>query len=240
MQETKTIEYEGFTWELRLPSNVDTELAEGRCWDLEVRRWMDRYIKPGMIVLDVGANFGFFSLIMSRLVGPAGRVFAFEPEPGFCERLRKHIEINSIENVTVKPFALWNVSAVLPLIKEGPPYFSSARVHSSTDVPDSAHSVMCKSLDDIWDWERLDFIKIDVDGCELEVLCGASILIGKYRPIIVVEIMIDTKGLSAMKLLQSLGYVLHDHKGKIVTPEEIAGIKSAGTVNLLALPKEIT
>lgn len=236
MQQAKTIEFKGFTWELLLPSNIDTELAENRCWDREVKQWMDQHIKPGMIVLDVGANFGWFTLIMSGLVGPEGRVYAFEPEPTFRKRLERHLYLNEIHNVIARHEALWDTNAMKSILKEGPPYHSSAIIKDPEHVGNHDTVACCMRLDDLGIEAKIDFIKIDVDGCENKVLRGAQETIRRDRPIIAIEIMIDYRGRQAMNFLLNRGYKFRNHKNHVVTTSEIMKIKGAGTVNLLALP----
>ena len=72
-------------------------------------------LHPGMIFVDVGANIGYFSLLAANLVGTEGTVYAFEPEPGNHELLRKNIELNSYSNIVMIQKAVSNKSGSAPL-----------------------------------------------------------------------------------------------------------------------------
>ena len=69
------------------------------------RRFVDRFLRPGMVVLDLGAHHGFYTLLASRKVGPKGRVIAFEPSPRERRRLIWHLRLNRVSNVVVESFA---------------------------------------------------------------------------------------------------------------------------------------
>src|SRR5216684_7222763 len=69
--------------------------------EMPVQQALAKYLRPGMVFYDVGANGGFFSLLGASLVGPRGRVVAFEPHPTTAEQLREQMRINEIDNVDV-------------------------------------------------------------------------------------------------------------------------------------------
>ncbi|MCL4541897.1 MAG: FkbM family methyltransferase [Chloroflexi bacterium] len=75
------------------------------CWlgvyELAKRRVFERMVKPGMVVFDIGANAGFYTLLASTLVGEGGKVYAFEPVPRNLHYLRRHLALNAVHNVTV-------------------------------------------------------------------------------------------------------------------------------------------
>jgi FkbM family methyltransferase len=133
---------------------------------------VQKYVRPGMVIYDIGANAGYYSLLFSRLVGPTGKVFAFEPLPGNLEFLRRHIEINRLSNVTVIPAA---VSA-----EDGVGHFQ-VRAHNSmgalSDSKDDLQ-VQTRSLDQfLKDHPRPDLIKMDIEGGESDALRGSRNLL---------------------------------------------------------------
>src|SRR5579862_9877674 len=97
----------GFWWLARNDAISDGLFAG--TFERGERRAFAALIKPGMSVLDIGAHAGLYTLIASKLVGPAGRVMAFEPSQRERARLMKHLAINRRGNVTVQPVALGDV-----------------------------------------------------------------------------------------------------------------------------------
>jgi FkbM family methyltransferase len=115
-------------------------------------------LRPGDVAYDIGANAGFFTLLMSRLVGPSGHVHAFEPLPLNVARLRRHLRINNIANVTVHPVAVSDKTGVAKFCS----YAHSAIGHISGD---GTLAVECVALDDL-DLPLPRAIKIDIEGGE--------------------------------------------------------------------------
>jgi len=74
--------------------------------------------KPGMIVIDIGAHYGYFSMIMAKLVGPGGRCIAFEPSPGNCEHINYAIKANNIKNLEVFDAAVGDFDGITDFVLE--------------------------------------------------------------------------------------------------------------------------
>lgn len=132
----------------------------------------DAYFRDGMTVIDAGANIGFHTLFIARRVAPSGRVFSFEASPQNFSRLLENVARSSLKNVRAYPAALGD--------KRGKAFFSedsgdSSRSHISKT--NSGVTVDMVRLDDVC-WEEsigvVDFLKLDVEGCELKVLRGAE------------------------------------------------------------------
>jgi len=146
-----------------------------------------------MIVLDIGAHHGFYTLLLAHLVGSNGQVFAFEPSPRERKALLRHISLNRCRNVRVQALALGGVEkeAELYVVQGNQTGCNSLRppiVLSSV----SPIAVQVTSLD-VWlkeqKLDRVDFIKLDVEGGELEVLKGAANLLERrLRPVILAEV----------------------------------------------------
>ena len=237
-QEDRTVEFDGFTWELRLPSNVDTEIAEGRWWDIEVHDWILAYVKPGMICVDAGANFGAFTMLLARTVGPKGWVYAFEPCQDFAGRLWRHVEINGLKNVSVFGQALGALPGAAVCSQEGPPYYSTAWIRKIAPAA-GAVAVEVVTLDDFFAARKAPgFIKIDVDGCESDLLEGAQRLIEEAKPIVVIEIPLSEDGVEVGGWFTDRGYDLTNGRGSHVEPRDLMKGRGEATWNVLALPNE--
>jgi len=154
----------------------------------------DRYVfvshlRDGMTVMDIGANVGFYSLLISRAVGPSGKVYAFEPIPEIFARLKEHIALNNATNVIPVPIALSDEKGKAKMSVKGGG--SSFFRHLSDEFVE----VQVERLDDFVEREgieRVDAIKIDVEGAELKVIRGADKTIRRDKPILMVEIQAAT------------------------------------------------
>lgn len=244
-QEPLRKEFHGFTWDLLLPSNIDTEIAESRDWERVVTQYIEDHIKAGMNVVDVGANFGWFTLIMAKCVTETGQVHAFEPEPSFFQRLVNHLSLNFSlgnicdNNVTLYDMALSDDLCARWIAKNPGPYHSSANVIENGNAESTL--IRCVPFDAVWDESLpLHFIKIDVDGYELKVLKGATQSIRKHRPRMVIEIQNDADARDIVQLLESWNYnfkteyLMHEFTANQIHEQYRAG---ESTINIIAEPK---
>lgn len=154
------------------------EFQEGRIlffgvWEPTITAWFQRLLRPGDVVLDVGANLGYFTLLSSRLVGSTGHVFAVEPGRRNRERLTGNLQLNGARNVTVLPYGAWDAAdrAVLRTKKGGSGTATLGVVEHS--VREEACELV--RLDEVVPreyWPRVKLIKIDVEGAEYRALHG--------------------------------------------------------------------
>jgi FkbM family methyltransferase len=151
-------------------------------------------LRPSMVAVDVGANVGLHTLIMSELVGDEGHVFAIEPTPEFADRLLRNCLLNRRRNVT-----LLRLACSRPGLQSGTLVVSSTSVRTAALQPTDSTpfseeverlNVDLKTLDEVVIMNalnRLDFIKIDVDGGEYDVLLGAETTLARYHPHVLFE-----------------------------------------------------
>lgn len=131
-------------------------------------------IKNGNIVLDIGANIGYYSLVFSQLVGTNGQIFAFEPDPNNFALLKKNIEINNLKNVTVIQKAVSDVSKPLSLYLCD---YNHAQ-HRIYPSPRCNEKIIVESttIDEYLSgkefYNKINFVKMDVEGAEYNVLEG--------------------------------------------------------------------
>ncbi len=157
-----------------------------------VQEALARYIKPGTVFYDIGANLGFFTVIGAKLVGPAGRVYAFEPVAENAETLRRNIALNHFDHVTVFEKAVSCSSGVGELLLV--PDAGGATLSSTGTVPSEitgTTSVDLVSLDDLVASQMVPppaVVKIDVEGAEWEVLQGMVNTIKASKPVLIYEI----------------------------------------------------
>jgi FkbM family methyltransferase len=185
---------DGLRYELSPVSGIDEKLIRGMAHDEIVTEQLVKHVRAGDCVIDIGANIGIFTLQASRLVGPEGRVYAFEPSPREFVRLLRHIEINNCENVV--PIAS-GVSdgvrdEVFHLAWLGNPGQNS--LFAPTNVERSVRCSFGPLSAFIPDemLGRVKVVKIDVEGAEVAVLKGASDVMPKLTSaVFIVEIARD-------------------------------------------------
>lgn len=161
-------------------------------FEVAERNFLHRFLQPGMTVLDIGSHHGLYSLLAATQVGEFGAVYSFEPSPREQKALKLNLRLNRCKNVRVQPFALGNeeASADLYVVKQFNTGCNSLR---SPGIQESTSSVRVRvrTLDN-WLAEqklsRIDFVKLDVEGGELDALRGADgTLRVKPRPLIMCE-----------------------------------------------------
>jgi len=155
-----------------------TDMAMDR-YEKGTTQLFERTIEPGMVVIDVGAHVGYYTLLAARLVGPTGKVYAFEPEPANYALLLKNIELNGYNNVEPVRKAASNRVDFSTLFLTA---LDNGR-HSTYrhGLPESGSMIVeMTTIDAFLEAEgcpRVDFIKMDVEGAELDVLQGMTRLI---------------------------------------------------------------
>jgi FkbM family methyltransferase len=181
---------------LAWPDVMGRHLRQGGFEENE-RRFVERFLKPGMVVLDAGAHHGFYTLLAARRVGSRGRVVAFEPSARERRRLRINLVLNVSRNVRVEPLALGAHNGrgaffVVSGIDDG----CNSMRPPVVDDPYTRTTVRVVTLDAYLAEHRIgpvDFVKIDVEGGELALLRGAErLLASPSRPVLMCE-LVDTR-----------------------------------------------
>lgn len=157
-------------------------------WEPDSTRFVGDRVQEGMTVADIGAHTGYYTMLFARLVGRGGRVLSFEPEDRGLAFLRENIRLNRYANTTVVPIAMSNRVAPVTEWKQG--YFPAGdlRVHEDDG---STASTFTRTFDDVaeeLEIDRLDLVKIDVEGSELHVLEGMQRSLNNWNPVILLEV----------------------------------------------------
>jgi FkbM family methyltransferase len=140
---------------------------------------LKKIIKPGMTVVDVGANIGFHTLLMSDLVGKQGTVYAFEPEENNFSKLTQSISKRS--NVIARKMAIGDVDQILKLYIS--PNLNVDHLLYQTGNRNRGVKVSCRKLDTLFPKVTPDLIKVDTQGFESQVLKGAKGIISRAKSI---------------------------------------------------------
>ncbi|WP_425259342.1 FkbM family methyltransferase [Rubrivivax sp. RP6-9] len=251
-----------------LPSMATRRRVEPHGYEMDLFEtdWMERYalrcghfyqdeivallahlLRPGDVVVDVGANIGFVSLAAVRLVGPGGHVHAFEPNPVLVRRLRKSIAHNDIRNLSVTTVALGAQRGIVRLV---------AGAHHGTTritVGDEAPGQPCVKLERGDDLLRDKLpahvpvlVKIDVEGAELGVLQGMPDLLRRPRTRFYVELgdtharRFGSSAAEVFALFRAHGYTAHTARLSPLRPviqlRPLAGPLAKPTYDVLFTP----
>lgn len=197
-----------------------------------------RFIKPGQVVWDIGANVGLFAFAAATKAQKEGRVLAVEADTWLVSLLHRSSQLraNRDLNVDILPVAISDRVGIASfnIAQRGRAtnFLASANGSSQTGGVRETQLVPCVTLD--WlssNYEPPDFVKIDIEGAELLALSGADNLLSRDRPVILVEVS-GANQQAATELFSRIHYTLYNAQNMAAGP-----IKSS-TFNTLALPEE--
>ncbi|MGI9326649.1 MAG: FkbM family methyltransferase [Pseudomonadales bacterium] len=178
---------------------------------------LERFLQPGAVVVDAGANLGIYTAVTARLVGATGRICAFEPGERAHALLRENLALNGLNQVETFTMALSDRQGETRLYSHpwGPVGFSLGDGHKASEgfaiVPTTTLDLFAQEHG----LDRLDLLKIDVEGAEELVLAGGRELIARTRPVVLFEVSASLPtflGLTptgAWDRLAALGYTFH-------------------------------
>ena len=191
-QDYLSLHLDGFAVKVRPASHVGWHLFCFGNYETSLRTLMREHVTEGAICLEIGANIGWHTLLLSRLVGSTGAVHAFEPNPSVLVDLRNHLKVNRATNVTLWPMALSDRTGVARFNAPDAGSLGAGDGHLTSgergDAAPGEIEVKMDTVDHLFpNLERLDFIKIDVEGWEPAVWKGALETIRRHLPVICLE-----------------------------------------------------
>ncbi|KFM20079.1 Protein-L-isoaspartate O-methyltransferase [Marine Group I thaumarchaeote SCGC AAA799-P11] len=198
---------------------LSRDIAFHKVWEPEITTLVKEIIKKDQIVVDVGSNIGYFTTLFSKLVGDSGKVYSFEPAPKNFELLKKNVSFNNLKNVSIYPMAASDASERKNLFLSTWNFGDNRLFEKPRDERDQDREtieVEAIRLDEITQ-EKIDFIKIDVQGFELQVINGAKKLFDNNNDLkIIFEFyphLLKLNGVKPEDLLYQLvkmGYNIYD------------------------------
>ena len=243
---------DGITYDLDLKQGIDFAIYLGGMFERNTAIALSKLTEPSSLVLDIGANIGAHTLRLAKLVGPGGRVMAFEPTDFAFGKLRRNLELNPSLASRVDAshcfLTATDETSVPRAIYSSWPLAVEAGLHAKHLGREmETKAAQARSLDSVLA-ERADrkvqLVKLDVDGFECDVLGGATALLRDVRPIFVMELapyVLEERGTSLDQLLSYFipnGYLFYDERTQKRLPstaKELQRLVSSGeSINVIA------
>lgn len=190
---------------------------------------LPQFVSPGDHVLDVGANLGVFSRFLAKLVGPQGKVHAFEPIPQTYEFLCHNLKLMKLSQVEALPLALSDTPRtdimVIPTYRWGSECWYDARIKTEEAKPGWREIRVESQTLDSFNLPKISFVKCDANYHELAVLRGGLETIRRSHPVMLIEVNPDpddptSTAFETFALLAKEGYVPHIFRDGKMTPRQ--------------------
>ena len=204
-------------------------------------------LREGMTCLDIGANIGYYSTIESMAVGKIGRVIAIEPSPINFSYLKRNMELQKTSNYELHNYAIGDTNDEINFLISEKSNLSRV-IEEGDNIPEGSELVKIplKTLDKFVEEKnlnRLDLIRMDVEGYEFQILNNAKKTIGTYKPIIQIEIHTTILGHNKLKKilldLKNFGYEVKAFVARELDLQFLGTDKDVLTVSLEELIKKL-
>ena len=191
---------------------IESYYLEHGSWETHVVSFINYFLKEGNIGVDVGANSGFHTIAMADRVGEPGKVYAFEPDSKSVNRLTRNLSLNPelVNRVIVENQGLSDSPGELKLFasgqKMGNAYMSKEYDPNlwNSGSPDDYEVCPVTTLDQYFQNALVHFLKVDVEGMELDVLRGGQNLLSRCKPVIVFETLVEHFNKQKIQILELL------------------------------------
>ncbi len=183
-------------------------LTEQQDWFEDEIKFMRKIITPGMSIVDIGANYGLYTLSLAVKTGKTGKVVAFEPTPSVADCLEQSITQNNLHNIQLHHVGVSDHAGSAKLYLNPNPELNS--LHSDDTSEENYESVELVTLDNIFEtnnWKCIDFIKLDAEGEEVNIINGSKKTLTTFSPLIMYELKHGDKlNLPLINRFEELGY----------------------------------
>ncbi len=183
-------------------------LKEQQDWFEEEIKFIRKFLKPDMHVIDIGANYGLYTLSSAKKIGNEGKLWAFEPTGSVAECLSESIKVNNFKNITLLKAGLSNHDGEAKLSLN--PNAELNSLNTPVDENSKFETIELKTLDsslEEFEWDSIDFIKLDAEGEEVRILEGGSKCLDKLSPVVMYELKHgDQVNLSLINKFDEFGY----------------------------------
>jgi FkbM family methyltransferase len=250
-----TVRRRGLRWRLDLSEGIDFSIYLLGSFEQSTVVTLRKLVKSGDVVFDIGANIGAHTLGLARSVGPSGRVFAFEPTGFAFAKLKDNLALNPELGERTHPRQI--VLAAEPSGPAPSEIYASWPLKKNTSIHpkhcgrlEATRGASVDTLDHFAEREgidRVNLIKMDVDGQELQVLQGGLRVLKEFQPLLVIEISPYVQAehnnsfSSFVSLLRDAGYSLQDATTWNPLPLDAGSLEElipdGASINAIARPK---
>lgn len=195
----------------------NTIVATGTFYEIELMRKASKYIPPNAIIADCGCNIGNHSVYFAKMCN-ARKVISFDPQQLCASTCEKNMALNNVaDKSVVVPKALGKEAGYMSVLHESPGNCGATRFKT-----DNTGAIPVITIDSL-EFEELDFVKIDIEGGQLDLLLGAKETLGRLRPTIWIELLDDDGSpiynrelevTAPIRTLNELGYIMTEQIGK--------------------------
>jgi FkbM family methyltransferase len=188
---------------------IGNKLINNGAWEMHIINLLKAICNENMTVIDIGANIGTYTILMSKLVGEKGNVYAFEPFKNHIEILFYNLMMNDCFNTKIYSYGCGEKNENMFIDKK---FLNTKRcenfgaIELKKDYSDKDEEIEIKSIDS-FEFPKIDIIKIDVHGMENVVINGMKNTILKYTPVIIIEIH-DPELENMKNIFDSINYSL--------------------------------
>ncbi|MFK8011407.1 MAG: FkbM family methyltransferase [Marinicellaceae bacterium] len=245
---------DGINYELDLEEAIDNAMYYKGSREPDTSQALKALCKSGHTVIDIGANVGSHSLPIASFVGVEGQVYAFEPVPWAVNKFKRNLELNNINNITLETIALSDINEQEVEMS----FRASFKLGSKSGVGEDGKidggwwdecehvKIRMETLDNYvsnHQIDRIDLIKLDVDGFEGKVIRGALGTLSRFKPILIMEVaptwtkMRGDNMMDILSKLKEIGYEFYSEKGFVRIKnisESIDNLPSEGGFNVIA------
>ncbi len=219
---------QGMEMKMKLPEENEFYLETH---DPQITRFLCHRLRPGGVFVDMGAHIGYYTLLVSRLVGPQGKVFAIEPSPSTAARLSEHLIHNGCRNTYLLELAMADRNGNREFLEFGASTLSGlmpppnqAPLPREGLTPQRSLNVECRTLDSLVEDSTVsspDFVKIDVEGLEISALQGMERILDQNKSELLIEMHHPQAAAEVPRLLARKGY--HPYRIDTASPTLISG-----------------
>ena len=183
-------------------------LCEQQDWFEDEIKFLRHLLQPGQKIIDIGANYGVYTLSMAKTVGPTGRVWSFEPTSSTASLLAEGIAANGFAQITLERSALSSASGTAQLsLNQNSELNALIHDQISTSASETVTLVTLDGCMETYDWRDIEFMKIDAEGEEANILKGGIRFFSELSPLIQYEVKSgENINMELVQAFASLGY----------------------------------
>ncbi len=225
---TRTVDYNGLQLTLHIDDWIQENIFLLGTYEQAELDVLQLFLQKDSVLLDLGANFGLYSLNAAKLIGPEGKIVSFEPFSVNFNALSEHVKLNKLTNVHPEKLAVGEEDGDITLYYNESEHnlgmvtatFTENATKEEVQVVSIDSYVKSESI------ERIDFIKIDIEGFEYQALLGMKHLLETQHPTLLIEILdgdgARTSSIEVYRFLNELGYTKYfiTNDGKLSSKEE--------------------